>query len=321
MFQEILKITPKLDSAALSQMERSLNSRFGRVAKTFGKGLLSVVKGGGLLGAGLALIDKLLNPLKETREAIDRTLNVADDVTTNAEQFNTTPGQLFKLQKLAQAKGLDADGLNNLLVKYQGAIAEAAADPKKETAVRQYANDTDMAESFLQFMQNLNSMDRKQQVVVQQEVFGEKQTLKMAEFLRADFQALNKRLGLKDAAEYNPALNKLDTLGDKATEGTAAIDANDIFAKSKRINEGMINERLQADRLEKQRENERIASYNNLQALSNTSTQIQILVEKGVNQIGSFINFVTPAVNRMVDAVEKFSKSGLIRGIFGGKDK
>jgi hypothetical protein len=47
MFSEILKIIPKLDSKDLANMERTLGIRFARVAKKFGGGIMSVLKGGG----------------------------------------------------------------------------------------------------------------------------------------------------------------------------------------------------------------------------------------------------------------------------------
>lgn len=321
MFTEILKIIPKLDAAALNKMQRDLSSRFTKVAKGFGKGLMQAFKGGAIAGAAISLIDKLLNPLKETQEAIDRTLSKADDIVTNAEQFGTTPGQLFKLQKFAQAKGLESDALNQLLVKFQGAIAEANADPKKDTSVRAFAGEKDIAKAFFEFIQSLNKMDRNQQVLVQQEVFGEKQTLKMAEFLRADFGQLEKNLKLKPAAAYDKPLTKLDNLEDRQSELTAARDAQDILQKSRLITGGMIDERAKAEQLELARENERIANFKNIQSINETGTKIATLVEQGVFMLGDLINKVTPAINNVVNKLDTISKSGLIRGIFGGKGK
>src|SRR4051812_42229231 len=101
MFTEILRIRPQLDNSDMNNMERTLTSRFGRVAKKFSAGLKAAV----ILGAGAALLEKVLNPLNETREAIDRTLNKSSDLTTSAKQFGSTPGELLRLQGLAGAKG------------------------------------------------------------------------------------------------------------------------------------------------------------------------------------------------------------------------
>jgi DNA anti-recombination protein RmuC len=92
---EVLKIQPKLDDKELNKMEKSLGSRFARIAKGFGRGL----KLASVAALGAAVLDKLVNPLNEVKQAIDRTLGKADDIVTNAKQFNTST------EKLAQAQG------------------------------------------------------------------------------------------------------------------------------------------------------------------------------------------------------------------------
>lgn len=323
MFSEVLKITPQLDSGALAKMESSLSGRFKKVAKGFGKGLIGAISGGGVLGIATSVIDKFLNPLKETQEAIDRTLHGANQTQTNAEQFGATSGQLFKLEKLAQAKGVDAGELGVLLTKYQAALAEAKADPTKVTSVRKFANDTNSVDSFFQFIQNLNKLPRDQQVRVQGEVFGEKQTLKMAEFLRADFGSLEKKLGAHPADFYTHDINKLGDLDNRASEKRAGMELQDIHSKGQRITGSMVDARAQADQLELRKENERIANFQNLQSLSNTAEKINGLVEKGVFLIGDTITKVTPMISRLADNVEglvnSFKKSSVFR-FFGGKD-
>jgi len=299
-------------------MESTLGSRFKKIAKGFGKGLLGAVAGGGWLGIATTVIDKLLNPLKEVQDSIDKTLSGADDVVTNAEQFNSTPGELFKLQKMAQAKGLDAESLNNLIMKFQGAVAEAAQDPNKQTSVRAFANDTNMVQSFFEFIKSMNTMDRNKQVTVQQEVFGEKQTLKMAEFMRADFAALSQQLGVKNATSYNPGLEKLGALNDLSAALKAKRELGDMNTKSGIINSGMITARDAADKLELKKENERIANYKNLQSITDTSNKILGLLEQALFKFGELINFLIPSVNKLIGQIEKISKSGWVRGIFGG---
>ncbi len=317
MFKEVLQIVPSIDTGALTKMERSLSSRFQKVAKGFGNGLLTAVKGGGWVGVTLSLIDKFLNPLKETREAIEKSISGANNITTNATQFNSTPGELFKLQKLAQAKGLDAEGLNTLLVKFQGAVAEAVRDPTKDTSVRNFTKDKDTVSSFFEFIQSLNKMDRNKQVTVQQEVFGEKQTLKMAEFLRADFAEIVKQTGLKSAAEYNPGIDKLSNLSDLSQVLKVSREVKDQESKAKLITEGMIRSMESADAVEAQKEKERIANFNNLQAISTTNEKIMNLVEKGVLQLGELITKLIPMGERLVGTIDRIKKSPLMRLIPG----
>jgi hypothetical protein len=321
MFSEILKIKPQLDAKDLSNMERTLSSRFSKVAKKFGGGIMSVLKGGGIAGIALGLIDKLLNPLKETTDAMERILKMSDDVVTNAKQFGTSSGQLFRLIKFAQAAGLEQDNLFQLITKFQTAVAEAKSDPTKQTSVRNFVGVEDSAAGFFEFIQSLQKMGKTQQLLVQQEVFGEKQILKMADFLQTDFGALEKRLGLKNANAYNPALEKLGNLNDLRDERTAAREARDLLVKGRTLNEGMVLAEDRAKQIELNQENARLASYQNLQAISDTTTKIMGLVEQGLAQLGKFISFVTPAINRIVDTLSKLSGSRVFKSFFGGEDK
>ena len=318
MFSEILKIIPKLDDASLRRMENALSTRFARVAKKFGAGIANVFKGGGLLGVALGLIDKLLNPLKEVQEALDRTLKSSDDIATNANQFNTSSGKLFKLIQLAKSTGLDQDSLFTLMNKFQHSVAEAAANPNAPSAVKNYVSEKDTAQGFFEFIQSLQKMEKNQQLMVQSAVFGEKQTLKMADFLQTDFTKQFAAVGLdKHSSQIlSKNIEKLGGLNDMADALKARSETNDMLAKGGIINADMIKSRAAQEELALKRENARLKSYTDLQAISQTVDKIFILIEEGVAMIGKFINFITPAVNKMIEAIEKFTKGPVARGLF-----
>ena len=327
MFSEILKIIPKLDTKDLAAMEKALQSRFTKLAKGFGKGLAASIKGGGIAGIALGLIDKLLNPLKEVQEAIDRTLKTSDDLATNAKQFNTSTGKLAKLVTLGKATGLDPDNLYMLITKFQASVAEAAQDPNKQSVVRNYVGQKDSAQGFFDFIQALQAMkDDNAKIIVQQQVFGEKQILKMADFLQSDFAKLSKDTGI-GRISTNKATRSIEgtaALNDLQDALTAQREFKDLVGKGSVINEGMIRARDKAERVALERENQRIRSYQDLQAISTTVDKIMILVEEGIAYIGKLINLLTPFCNKMIEAVDKFMKSPMIRGVRGlfggGKD-
>lgn len=284
MFTEILKIVPKVDQSGLNQMERSLTTRFQKIAKGFGKGLKAAVTGGGiatLLALAGSAIDKLLNPLKETQEAIDRILGKADDISTNAKQFGTTSGKLFKLQQFGVANGLDPEALSVLIGKFQAAVAEAKADPKKDTSVRKFAGMEDMAEGFFEFIQGIQKLPKAQQVLVQQEVFGEKQILKMSDFMNSDFGPLQKRLKLKDSTAYTPGIEKLADINDRSDEYTAMRNAKDMETKGRIINMGMASAKNASEQRALNQENKRIESYQDLKRVSELSEKIANSTENG----------------------------------------
>lgn len=314
MFKEILKILPRLDTGDLNKMERDLSKRFKKVAKGFGKGLGASLLGGGLAGAALGIIDKLLNPLKEVQESIDRVLGEGDDLVTYAKQFDTTSGKLLKLQALAMANGLDKEALFMLMGKFQTAVAEAQADPTKQTSVRRFANVKDTGEGFfnyIQALQTLGKTDKGAQIRAQQEVFGEKQILKMSDFLNADFKQLISSLKLMGSEYYTPRVNKLGQLNDLQDEKGASRYANDIFNKGGTINKGMIESRDRQLKIELERENQRIASYKSLAIMAETSGKLLKLLEEGYLEVAK----IATSSSSINEFILKYSSSRAFRGV------
>jgi len=326
-FSDVLKIIPKLDNKDLAAMERSLSARFTKVAKKFGSGIMSALKGGGLVGLITGFIDKVLNPLKEVQEAIDRTLKTADDVATNAQQFNTSSGKLLKAVTLAKATGLDQDGLFMLMSKFQTAVAQAKVNPNDPSvsSVKNYVNQKDMVEAFFGFMGELKQLSTDQQVLVQQQVFGEKQILKMSEFLNADFAKVGKATGIDKISSDRAtrAVEKNAGLSDLNDSLTAGRDFRDLIKKSGVITESMIRQRDAQEKQLLDKENQRIASYESLAQISMTAEKIYGVIEKGIVMLGDLIKIVTPFVNKVTNAIDKMLSSPMVRGFkgwFGGKD-
>jgi hypothetical protein len=317
MFKEILKIIPKLDSAALRAMQNALQTRFTAVAKKFGKGMLNAIKGGGVAGIVLGLVDKFLNPLKEVQEALDRTLAQGDDIVTNAKQFGTTAGKLFKLQELGRSTGLDPDQLFTLINKFQTAVAEAEADKTKDTSVRAFVGEQDMAEAFFEFIQQLQKMDKNQQLLVQQEVFGEKQILKMADFLQTDFAKQINLIGAKGSEIYTPGLIKAADLKDLKDAFEARRNLDDSVTKGRIINEGMITSQDRIAKVELRRENASLASYQSLSSISENTNKIFALLEKCLLALADLLT----TVKQMAALVKKLAPSRLLKGLFGGGDE
>lgn len=314
MFKEILKVIPQISASDLNKMDQQLRRRFTNLAKSFGKSLVNILKGGGVAGIALALIDKLLNPLKETQDAIDRVLKQGDDLVTNAKQFGTTAGRLAKLQALGQSTGLDADSLNMLLAKFQTSLAEATADPTKQTSVRQFVGSTDTAEAFYQFIQSLQAMTKEQQILVQQEVFGEKQILKMADFLQSDFAELSKAFDQFDVNKLDAAANKLGNLSDLSDTLGAKRGLQDLLAKGGVVNQGMIQTFDKNAQLEQQRETERIRSYQTQALISQGVTKVGTLLEQGLLTLAE----MATSLKGVKETIDKIPGSRFFKGLFGG---
>lgn len=319
MFSEILKIVPKLDKKELDNMEKSLSKRFTRVAKKFGQGMGSIFKGGALLGLGLAFVNKILNPLKEVQAAIDSTLTKNDDLVTAAGQFETSAGKLIKLNTLARASGLAQQDLLYLLTKFQGSLA-AQKRGTEDNGLAQFTEYTDIGDAFFDFIQSLQKMSKSDQVLVQERVFGERQIMKMSDFLQQDFKKLTKLVGNDKytSSELSAASVKISNLSDLKDALFARNEQEDIINKSRSLNEGVIRQMAEGDKLRLQRENQRIQNYNSLKAIDNTTQKMAILLESGVTGLGKFINMITPKINQLIEAISSLKNSKLFR-LWGGK--
>lgn len=323
MYSEILNFKPQLDGGDLRKMERSLATRLGNVGKKFGKGLLSGLAGGGLAGVGLSILEKLLNPLKETQEAIDRTLKTAGDIVSNANQFGTTPGRLARLTAFGAAKGLDQGDLFQALGKFQSAVAEAKIDPTKPTAVRQFTSIPDTAEAFYEFIQALKKLPKELQIAAETEVFGEKSVLKLADFINSDQGEIQDSMpNLPSAARLDTSLAKGDRLSTLAQALDAQRNVIDLDRKlggykSGLINEPMIRARDEQQNRELERENSRIGNYNNLMTLNTTADKILMALENGTQTI------LTEMLKLIRGGYAELVKMGFMRGLkgmFQGKD-
>jgi hypothetical protein len=318
-YKEILQIVPQLSSSDLNRIERSLSTRFGNIAKKFGSGLKAAITGGGITALALGVIDKILNPLKETQDAIDKILGQANDLSEMAKEFNTSSGKLFKLQKLGEAKGLDSGTLNMLMEKFQVAVAEAIHDPAKDTSVRQFAvPGQDMADMFLNFVQSLQKMKNKSdKLLVEQEVFGEKQILKSAEFLNADFPELMKKLGLGSGDAYTGKIDKGSKLKDEAQLLEAKRNADDMMNKLGRVNEGMVLGQNANETAKLARETKKFDSFKTMNNIDMKMDGLKDELSQMLLALGSSVNGIT----ELTKEVKKLTVSKFIRGVWNSFGK
>jgi hypothetical protein len=320
MFKEVLQIVPQLSSSDLNNMEKSLTQRFGNIAKKFGKGLMATLAGGGIAGIALGLVDKLLNPLKEVQEAIDKTMKHGNDIVSQAKQFNTSAGELAKLQAFGHAKGLEPDQINHLIEKFQVAVSEAAADPTKNTSVRKFVGEKDTAQAFFDFvqeLQKLDKMDKNKAIQVQEEVFGAKQIGRMSEFLNADFNKLDKDFAGINTQKLTKAYEKTSNLQDLSQSLEAQRGLKDDINKASLLNENMVRLKDAQEKRKLEIENKQISSYESLANIEAASTQMLDMIKSGILTLTNLLVKVT----NLSENVKKVTDSPFIRGVkkwFGG---
>lgn len=335
MLTEVLKIQPKLDNNELNQMERQLGSRFSRIAKGFGRGL----KLASMAALGAAVLDKLINPLQEVKAAIDRTLGKADDIVTNAKQFNTTTENLLKIRSLANVRGITNENIDMLLTKFQGAVAAAAANPNDpaNSSVVNYVGQKDTAVAFYNFITQLQKMDKNQQLLIQTQVFGEKQVLKMAEFLQdVGFKESAASLQKVNFGQAAQSAEKLGALNDKMTANRVVNDLRDLTSKAGVIGSETVRNVNKSELANLNRENSRIGRSAQAFTAEENIAQLTDKVEQLANNIITELPILMDGLKATVGLLEKsvegwrmifdlLKNSALVKGIgsmFGkGKDK
>lgn len=237
MFAEVLRIRPVLDTPAARRMENQLNTRFATVATRFGRGLKTFLKGGligAVAGAGLGLLEKLLNPVKKLEERMTKLLEEGSDLRELAETFGTTPGRIKQIELAAQSLGVKPDQLKELMTKFADAVETAT----KEIAAGGELSDTsnvvrnftrgNRADSFIEFLAGLNAAAPNLRQNGEEKVFGSQLRGGGRRLVETDFATLVARLGIGNEKGLTASATKLGNLADTAARLRAVNEANNF---------------------------------------------------------------------------------------------
>lgn len=321
MWREVLRIFPRLDAAATRIMENTLNRRFANVARRFGQGLQKVVRFTAL-GAGLAIVTRLLNPLQAMEERIRNMLGQAEDLNELADRFNTTPGQLRRLQAIGEALGVRPERLNELMSRYAEAIENARlelTDPnaQKSNATRilkEFVDEKDLAEGFFKFLQSLRAQGESSGIETRQrterEIFGSVQHGAARRLIEADFASEFDRAGIPTAGRLNQAIEKMAALAELDNRRRAGREANELISTAGRMNEKMIEDIARAEQRRIERENQQLESFKDLKRASEGIDEI-------IAMFTELMKLLTRGVGMLGELVPVIKNSRLIRGIFG----
>ena len=315
-------------------MIKDLGGRFTKIAKSFGNGLKNAIKGGGIVALAAGLADKILNPLKETQEALDKFLSSSDDIITNAAEFGTTPGKLLKLREAGRATGLKPETLFMMLQKFQVALAQARddkRDPSKPAGVlEEFLNVDDTVDAFFQFSQSLKNASNDVRTLAKASVFGERLMGKSNDFFQQDLPALISELTPRLSSDFDESLNMAGSMNDLKDKLEAQRILEDTFKKGKIIGPQMIYSQAKTAQQQLDQENKRIQSYDSLikteQAASDIknrfedlfmtiSSQLPILVD-GLNAVVRGIDWLKPHFLELVKWIREIGNSRFIKGLF-----
>jgi hypothetical protein len=168
-------------------------------------------------------------------------------------------------------------------------------------------------------MQKLN---KTQQNLIQQEVFGERQILKMSEFLQADFKQLDRMLGGPSAQQLTQDLERLGTLEDVQAALRSRRSLEDISTKAKLIGPSTIQELNRGENLDLNRENKRLANFDDLKKISIAADKMVKLLEDAYMKLAPALATVLPVIiNQISTSAKVVEKSRAIRGMIPGQGK
>jgi hypothetical protein len=320
MFTEIIKFIARIDSTRLKQMFDYMNKRFTAISKRFNKGMKAAMKLTGVAAVAGLLIDKLVNPLKQAEEIIDRISKYGSDAKDVAEDLGTDPGTLLRLQGLAGAKGVDQDTLRSLLDKFRTALVEEqVSQSRNEPAgpLRQFTRETDMSEAFLKFLFGLKQLGGNEQLLVQNQIFGEKLRGKTRQFFNAPGDEIAAILArLPSAESLASAADRAATMGGLADRLKAIRELNDFVEKAGKIEERHVKGLDEAARGELKSENKALGRFDSSKS---TTIAVQELSEKfeqlSTTLIGTTLPAIVTGINLLTGWIEKLYN--MVNGFIG----
>lgn len=301
MYEEVLQIKARLDQLEARKMESDLNKRFKRISKGFGNGLKTAITGGAIGALAGSLIAKVLNPLKETEETINKILGSAASVKDQADQYESSSGNVFKLQQLAKAKGVDEQQLGTLLTKFQVALAEARefqslSKEKQEekgplegasAIVQNFTDEKDVAEAFYQFQKALRLQTKDAQTMIIKDLFGEKTIGKTFSFLNEDLDALSKQIGARGGDYYTKFIESVDKKSNLQSVLESRRNLDYLPKQASGITEKMIYDMDRSQRVELDKQIDNLAMFDKLKQAQVDINEIKNKFEKGYNMLVS----------------------------------
>lgn len=325
MFTEILRVKPVLDPASAKKMESSLNTRFSRIAKRFGGGLMSALKAS-VLGLSLGLLNRLLNPIEALETKIKTLLGQGTEIRDMAEEFNTSPGEIKRLQDVAGSIGVAPDQLNGMLTQYAKAVEEARLelrDPTKERsastrAVENFVGEENLAEGFFKFLSSLRKEGQGQGRSIQigesgretrqisgvesrqdfeRAVFGESLKGASRRLVETDLSSQLEAISEPTAQELTQAVDKLANLEQERKVQEIRNQTRDFIKASGVINSQTVTDLESAAAREADRDTKQLNSYGDLrkaadgiEIIKNELMTLSAVATKGLGYLGTGVS-------------------------------
>lgn len=321
MFEEILLIKTRLDALEAKKMEKDLSDRFMVVTKRFGQGLNKFTKialGGSIFGGiGLALINKILNPLEEVETKIKQILEQGQEVSDTAEKFGGTPAELYQLQKVGENAGLSPQQITEMLTKFQERQALAVdenAHPLAEKHVStqvlgNLANNANSIEALLQFLKDLRTKSAPERLASERAIFDTKLTGGQRRLADTDYEAESKRLGLNNLQQVGSKLKHLDEVDALDRAQKAANHARAFLQNAGDISPDVITNINAREAVQQDKLNRQLSNLTDLQKLQVSADKIK----DGLDLITEKLGQLVVKGDEAIQAAQKLTQSRTLR--------
>lgn len=238
--KKVIKIDPQLDATGARKLQNDVKKTFKAGSSQLESGLTKGIAKIGAAFLGAFAFEKIIAGFQEVAaSATETTKSVtkwADDLSTNAKLFETTPKQLARLLTTGGGAGLSDDQVYNAINRVNDYLTtqRELGNPYAQ----KYSDNP--VEAFIQYVNAIkNEKDVSKRNASINEVFGKRQALTYADFLLSDWDALS---NIRFTNDFNDELERVAGLNDMADRMRSDARYADIWRNMGITDENKINE-------------------------------------------------------------------------------
>lgn len=296
--KKVIKIDPQLDAAGARKLQNDVQKTFKAGSSQLESGLTKGIAKIGAAFLGAFAFEKIIAGFQEVAaSATETTKSVtkwADDLSTNAKLFQTTPKQLARLLTTGGGAGLTDDQVYNAINRVNDYLSTQRE--MGNPYAKQYSNNP--VEAFIQYVNAIkNEKDVSKRNASINEVFGKRQALTYADFLLSDWGSLS---NIKFTDNFNGELERVAALNDKADRMRSDARYSDIWRNMGITDENKINE------IQKTYQQELDQAFQKNRASTSGGFSIDRLVKRVGHELNPAVAFqeFKDANERMVENVQ-----------------
>lgn len=225
--KKVIKIDPQLDAAGARKLQNDVQKTFKAGTSQFESGLTKGIAKIGAAFLGAFAFEKIIAGFQDVAASASETTKSvtkwADDLSTYAQMFETTPQKLARLLTTGGGAGLTDDQVYNAINRVNDYLAtqRELGNPYAQ----KYSNNP--VEAFIQYVNAIkNEKDVSKRNASINEVFGKRQALTYADFLLSDWGSLS---NIKFTDNFNDELERVAELNNKADRMRSDAKYSDIW--------------------------------------------------------------------------------------------